>query len=296
MGKHLEEFMQHLRVEKNASFHTIQNYKIDLQQYFNTLAGKKNFEIKKIDRLSVHEYLSVLQTKGYEKSSIKRKISALRSFFNFLVREKKTDKNPFTYVKGPPAERKIPVFLDEEEVKTLLDMPKETNFLGLRDKVIIETLYATGVRVSELVFLNLQDVDFLGEMVKITGKGTRQRLIPIGDVALKFLAKYLPLREEFLRKKRIFHSAIFVNAYGGRLSTRSVCRIVNNYIKLTGIKKHITPHTLRHCFATHLLNAGCDLRAVQEMLGHVNISTTQIYTHLTIDRIKKVYERTHPRA
>ena len=294
--KNLEEFIRYLRIERNTSFYTIQNYEIDLRQYFNILTKMRISTIEKINRLHMRNYLSILQKKGYKKSSIKRKISAIRSFFNFLLRERKVDKNPLTYIRSPRIEKRIPTFLDEEEIKTLLEMPRENTFLGLRDKVILEVLYSTGIRVSELVSLNLQDLDFLGEMIRIRGKGNKQRTTPIGSIALGLLTKYLPLREKFLKELKTFHEAIFINARGRRLSTRSVCRIIGNYIKLTGIKKHITPHTLRHTFATHLLNAGCGLRDVQEMLGHVNISTTQIYTHLTTTKIKKVYERTHPRA
>ncbi|MCK5533723.1 tyrosine recombinase XerC [bacterium] len=294
--EHIKDFVLHLQVEKNASSYTIQNYKIDLRQGFDILTKMEVSEVRQINRLHIRNYLSILQNDGYEKSSIKRKLSVLRSFFSFLVREKIVDKNPFINIRSPRIERRIPVFLDEEEVKILLEIPKETTFLELRDKAMMETLYATGMRVSELVFLNVQDLDFLGEMIKVSGKGRKQRLIPIGSIALKILTRYLPLREKYLSKKKIFHSAFFINARGGRLTTRSVCRVINHYIKLTGINKCITPHTLRHTFATHLLNAGCDLRAVQEMLGHVNISTTQIYTHLTTTKIKKIYEKAHPRA
>ncbi len=294
--KHIGDFILHLQIEKNASSYTIQNYKIDLMQAFNLFAEMKIFEAGNIDRFHIRNYLSVLQNNGYEKTSIKRKLSVLRSFFSFLLRERIIDKNLFINVRSPRIEKKIPVFLDENEIKTLLESPKGTTLLNLRDKAILETLYATGIRVSELVSLNVQDLDFLGEMVKITGKGRKQRLTPIGSVALEVLNNYLALREKHLSKKKIFHNAVFINVRGGRLTTRSVCRIINHYIKLCGIKKCITPHSLRHTFATHLLNAGCNLRAVQEMLGHVNISTTQIYTHLSTSRIKKTYEKAHPRA
>ena len=294
--KHIEDFILHLQIEKNASSYTIQNYKIDLMQAFDLFAKMKIFEAGNMDRLHIRNYLSVLQNNGYEKTSIKRKLSVLRSFFSFLVRERVIDKNPFINIRSPRIEKKIPVFLDESEIKTLLELPKGTTILNLRDKAIMETLYATGIRVSELVSLNIQDLDFLGEMIKITGKGRKQRLIPIGSVALEVLNDYLALREKYLSKKKIFHNVVFINARGGRLTTRSVCRVINHYVKVSGIKKSITPHSLRHTFATHLLNAGCNLRAVQEMLGHVNISTTQIYTHLSTSRIKKIYEKAHPRA
>ncbi len=221
-------------------------------------------------------------------------MASLRSFFKFLNQEAVLESNPFEILRTPKQTKKLPHFLSINDIDTLLKTPDESEISGLRDRAMLETLYSTGIRVSELVGLNEEDVDFYGEMVKVQGKGKKERLSPVGSYAIKALKKYINSKK---KKKGLGKNVpLFLNKYGDRLSSRSVARSLDKYLKLTGINLATSPHTFRHSFATHMLDRGANLRAVQELLGHSNLSTTQIYTHVTTERLKNVYEKSHPRA
>jgi len=245
---------------------------------------------------TVRAYLAFLNEKQYSKATIARKLATLRSFYKFLVKRERLSSNPVISVRTPKQDKKLPRFLEYEEVKRLLETPPMDTWLGARDRAILETLYSTGVRVSELVALNMEDIDFLGEVVRVRGKGKKERISPIGSSALQVIQHYMEFRNKRAQSNTNFDSKVlFVNKHGSRLSTRSVRRKMDKYLKMAGLDPLISPHTLRHSFATHMLNSGADLRSVQELLGHQSLSTTQIYTHLTTSRIKEIYENAHPR-
>ncbi|MBM3248955.1 MAG: tyrosine recombinase XerC [Candidatus Omnitrophica bacterium] len=286
MQRYIDKFTSYLEIEKNASVHTILNYKLDLTEFGNFL---KDTSIDKVDYLSLRKYLAHLKEKNLKSRTLARKVSCLRTFFKFLSREGYIKTNPATLLLTPKLDKRLPQFLTEDEINKLLDSPPKDEVSGLRDRAIMETFYSTGMRISELVGLNLDDVDFISGVVKVRGKGKKERLLPIGEKALTALRHYLDKRKEKTKE-------IFLNKGGTRITDRGVRDILEKYIKLTSLKENISPHTLRHTFATHLLNHGADLRSVQELLGHVNLSTTQIYTHLSTERLKNIYDKTHPRA
>lgn len=306
MEIYLDKFITHLRVEGNFSPHTLVSYKGDLKSFINFLKRDKVDSLNKVDRLQVRKFLAHLAGKNLEKSTIARKLSSIRSFFGYLTREKIIAQNPTIYILTPKRMKKIPSFLDLHEVRLLLELPDRRTLLGLRDRAILEILYGSGLRVSELVNMNISDVDLLGGMIKVKGKGSKERLVPIGEMGLTSIERYLgkrPLagKPAFFKIKSFQNLSyskepLFLNFQGLRLGVQSINRLVHKYIRLASIKKGVSPHTLRHTFATHLLDAGCDLRAVQEMLGHASLSTTQIYTHVTTERLKRVYRKYHPRA
>jgi len=249
-----------------------------------------------VDVGTVRTYLGFMNERQYSKSTVARKIATLRSFYKFLVRKKSMDVNPVTAVRTPKQDKKLPRFLEYDEVRKLLETPSSDEWLGARDRAIMETLYSTGIRVSEVVGLNMEDIDFLGEVIHVRGKGKKERIAPIGASALQAIQHYLGFRNKRARSNPNFESKVlFVNKHGGRLSTRSVCRKMDKYLKMSGLDLAVSPHTLRHSFATHMLNNGADLRSVQKMLGHQSLSTTQIYTHLTTSRIREIYRGAHPR-
>ncbi|MCM8757585.1 MAG: tyrosine recombinase XerC [Candidatus Omnitrophica bacterium] len=284
--RYIEKFLRYLEIEKNYSFHTLSNYKKDLYEFSQFL---ENISFDKVDYLKVRKFLVYLKEKNLKHRSIYRKISCLRSFFKFLCREGYLNNNPLTLVNAPKLEKRLPIFLTEDEVRKLIEAPPLDSEMGLRDRAILETFYSTGMRVSELVGLNIEDIDFIGGVIKVRGKGKKERLLPIGDKALRAI-------KDYLEKRKIKDSTLFLNKNGRRITTRGVRDIVAKYVNATSIKTGTSPHTLRHSFATHLLNRGADLRSVQELLGHSNISTTQVYTHLTTERLKSIYQKAHPRA
>ncbi|MDO8661934.1 MAG: tyrosine recombinase XerC [Candidatus Omnitrophota bacterium] len=289
MDKYIDKFMRYLEIEKNYSRHTILNYKLDLQD-FNKFCGR--IDLEKIDYLLLRKYLAVLKEKNLGNRSVGRHLSSLRSFFRFLSRESLIKANPILMLSSPKLDKHLPSFMTEEETAKLIEsaFPRdEKDELGLRDRAILETFYSSGLRISELVSLSLDDVDSIAGIVKVLGKGRKERVVPIGEVALAAIRKYVDKR-----KKQ--SSALFLNKNGKRIGTRGVRDIVGKYLKNAGIQRGVSPHTFRHSFATHLLNRGADLRTVQELLGHANLSTTQIYTHLTTDRLKSVYDKAHPHA
>ncbi|HHV71206.1 MAG TPA: tyrosine recombinase XerC [Clostridia bacterium] len=300
MNNLLTEFYAYLKLEKNVSDHTLTAYKVDLAQFSDFIKKQKQKEITDLSGLSVVKHLDVrgflafLQSEGYSRSSIARKLAAVRSFFRYMCREGYLQDNPAAHIATPKQQKKLPEFLYLEEAKMLVEAPDQTTILGCRDRAILELFYAAGLRIGELAGLDLGDLDFTVGYVKVLGKGSRERIVPIGRQALNALEKYLNYARPQLIKDNT--KAIFLNKNGTRLSIRSIRRIVDKYIKQVSLERKITPHSIRHSFATHLLNAGADLRTVQELLGHVNISTTQIYTHVTKEKMKFVYDQTHPRA
>lgn len=293
----VNKFLKYLKVEKNASELTLKNYKKDLK-IFNDFMTKKNsgFNWIKINPLLIRSYLANMNDLNYARTTIARRISSMRSFYKFLMREGLLQENPFVGIKTPKLTKKLPVFLEEVEIKGLLSLPENTG-LGLRDQAILELLYATGCRVSELVNLNLNSVHLKDLYVFLHGKGNKDRIVPIGNTAAKAIVLYCEYTRNVLMSKfRQNHKMLLINHRGTPLTDRSVRRILNKYIKILAINKHVSPHVIRHTFATHLLDHGADLRSVQELLGHANIETTQIYTHVTTERLVKVYSANHPRA
>ncbi|MBN1872485.1 MAG: tyrosine recombinase XerC [Candidatus Omnitrophica bacterium] len=290
MDRYIDKFINYLKIEKNASEHTIINYSTDLREFGAFLEDRPVEGVKYLD---LRRYLARMREKNFSKRTVARKLASLRSFFRFLYREGYIKANPASSVATPKLDKKLPVFLDSDEVVRLIEAPDKKDTFGLRDRAILETLYSTGMRVSELSTLREENIDFISGTVKVFGKGKKERLTPIGDKALRAIRDYLGQRSvaKIMDKK-----AVFLNKNGTRLTDRSVRRVVAKYIKRVSLKEGISPHTLRHSFATHLLNRGADLRSVQELLGHMNLSTTQIYTHITTKRLKEVYEKSHPRA
>jgi tyrosine recombinase XerC len=287
--RYIEKFIRYLEIEKNYSGHTVLNYRLDLAGFENFLG---QMPIEKVDYLILRKYLAALKEKNLQSRTVARRISALRSFFKFLVREGLLKTNPILTISSPKLDKHLPQFLTEEEVSKLISaaVPKDDkDQRALRDRAILETFYSTGMRIAELVGLSVDDIDSIGGIVKVMGKGRKERLLPLGEPAIAALRAYL-----VKRKKQ--SEALFLNKSGKRLTDRGVRNVVGKYIRLASIRQGISAHTLRHSFATHLLNRGADLRSVQELLGHVNLSTTQIYTHLTTERLKNVYDKAHPRA
>ncbi len=289
MERFTEKFIRYLEIEREASKHTITNYKIDLRRFKQFLDKK---DLKDVDYLFIRQFLANLRQENLAKSSIARILSTLRSFFKFLVREGLAESNPIASVSTPKKEKKLPIFMQETEVAKLIESPLK-DVSGLRDRAILETLYSTGMRVSELVGMDIAHCDLIGGVIKVFGKGKKERIAPIGDRASSAIADYLKASTS-IRKPTT--KAIFLNKRAGRLTDRSVRRVIDKYIKKASLHESISPHTLRHSFATHLLNRGADLRSVQELLGHASLSTTQIYTHVSTERMKQAYQKAHPRA
>lgn len=290
MQRFIDKFINYLKIEKNASRHTITNYGHDLNSFGQFLGDK---DISDLDHLTFRRYLAEMRAKSYSKRTIARKLAALRSLFRFLYREGYIKTNPITAVSTPKLDKKLPKFLDIVKVTKLIQAPNEAAAAGLRDRAILETLYSTGIRVSELVGLDIDDVDFISGVVKVLGKGSKERMAPIGEAALGAIRRYLDKRGERRARDK---DAVFLNKSGTRLTDRGVRRVIDKYIRVCSMEEKISPHSLRHSFATHLLDRGADLRSVQELLGHMNLSTTQIYTHVTTERLKAVYDKAHPRA
>ncbi|MFH1867453.1 MAG: tyrosine recombinase XerC [Candidatus Omnitrophota bacterium] len=289
MKRYVDKFIRYLEIEREASKHTILNYKVDLKTFSSFLGNK---ELEMVDYLTIRQFLAYLKQKKLARASIARSLSVLRSFFKFLVREGLFKNNPLSGITTPKREKRLPVFLQENEVAKLLEAPPD-NLMGQRDRAILETLYSTGMRVSELVNMDVDNCDFIGGVVKVYGKGKKERFTPIGNVAIKAIRRYLKASGH-LRLQGA--GAIFLNKSGKRITERSIRRILDRYIRDVSLNENISPHSLRHSFATHLLNRGADLRVVQELLGHASLSTTQIYTHVSTEKLKDTYQKAHPRA
>ena len=262
---------------------------MDLGRFFESLGHRR---LKQVTPFEIRRFVAHLSTTGESKRSTARRLSCVRSFFRFLCREGTLDHNPATAIPTPRLDRRLPSFLDEQQMTRLLNVPSTEKWQGLRDRALIETLYSTGIRVSELVGLNLSDLDEITGTIVVRGKGKKERLCPIGQTALQAVRRYLAQRP----KKLVVPYAVFISQKRTRLTVRQVDRLLAQYVKLAGLPSSISPHSLRHSFATHLLDRGADLRSVQELLGHASLSTTQIYTHITPQRLKKIYDQAHPRA
>jgi integrase/recombinase XerC len=317
----VQEFINYLKFEKHFSDYTARCYGADLEQYVTHLVGPEQSSPaadysnsnggtataveteQKIDQLllaadvdTIRGYMVALNDHQYSKSTLARKLATLRSFYKFLVKRHHLTSNPVSTIKTPKQEKKLPKFLDYAQIQKLLNTPPADSWLGARDRAMMETMYSTGLRVSELVSLNLDDVDFLSEVIHVRGKGKKERICPVGSRALQSIQHYLEFRSRRMESDPNFDTKVlFANKHGKRLSTRSVRRKMDKYLMEAGLDPAISPHTLRHSFATHMLNNGADLRSVQELLGHQSLSTTQIYTHVTTSQMKEQYQNAHPR-
>jgi tyrosine recombinase XerC len=302
LNKYIELYAFFLKNEKNYSNYTIISYRNDLIQFFNYLKLYrilKDDKIEYVDRSVMRKYIVYLKKSDYSARSISRKISTVRSFFKFCLREGIIKVNPTINLITPKIDKKLPYFLYLQEVNKLIETPLKNTILGIRDRAILELLYGTGIRVGELVNLNICNIDLYEKTIIVFGKGSKERILPLGNPSIRAIEEYLTSRNLF--EKKIFVNkndleALFLNRLGGRLTTRSIRRIIIKYMKMAGLNKKISPHVLRHSFATHLLGGGADLRSVQELLGHKSLSTTQIYTHITKERLKTIYKKSHPRA
>lgn len=331
----IDEFLNYLRFERHFSPHTAKCYAADLHQFCDFLRGNEGGSeggvsgaydplghigngggvatavapppprlatsnerelLVGVDTEDVRRFLAFLKEREYSKSTTARKLATLRSFYKFCMKRTYIQSHPLASIRTPKQDKRLPKFLEEEQVRKLLETPDVTTLLGARDRAMLETMYSTGVRVSELVDLNIADIDFVGEALHIRGKGKKARVTPIAPTALAWIRRYTDLRRSDPRSASFNQEAVFVNKHGQRLSTRSVRRKLDKYLAIAGLDPSISPHTLRHSFATHMLNRGADLRAVQELLGHQSLSTTQIYTHVTTARMKQAYDDAHPRA
>jgi len=302
LSSHLDQFLKHLKYERNLSPHTLRNYASDLEQFKQHLFAiekRDDVPLENIDRLTIREWMASLHA-DHKKTSVARKLASLRTFFQFLVREGKLESNPAKLVATPKIERKLPNHLSMEDAVRFIETPDTQTDLGVRDRAILEFLYATGIRVGELVGINIADVDFRERMVRVTGKRKKQRIVPFGEPAAQAVMLYLEeTRGTFFENCPIAQrdpNALFLNYQGTRITTRSVGRMIDKYIKLCADIHDISPHSLRHTFATHLLDSGADLRDIQELLGHARLSTTQIYTQVSMEKMIEVYDKAHPKA
>ncbi|QQE72851.1 site-specific tyrosine recombinase XerD [Brevibacillus composti] len=291
----IDQFIHFLSVEKGLSPNTLESYQRDMIAYTSYLQEQGVTRIEDSTRTQIIGYLMSLQEKGRATATLSRNMASIRAFYQFLVRDKYIEKDPSIHLETPKIEKRLPKVLSVEEVERLLDSPPVNHPAGLRDKAMLELLYATGIRVSELVNLNVMDVNLDMGFVKCMGKGSKERIIPLGSVAIQMVRHYLQAGRPRLVKEP-GETALFLNHLGKRITRQGFWKIIKRYGLKANVKTEITPHTLRHSFATHLLENGADLRSVQEMLGHADISTTQIYTHVTRTRIKDIYAKTHPRA
>ncbi|MBU0618218.1 MAG: tyrosine recombinase XerC [Planctomycetes bacterium] len=327
----IDQFITYLRAERHFSSHTARCYAADLDQFcvfladpdaeppagpgFHPVKGsngypnrrlappmsqhavqEQNHRLLAVDTDLVRLFMSKLRDRNYCKSTVARKLATLRSFYKFVVRREYAASNPVAPIRTPKQEKRLPKFLDIEQIEKLFSNCNTTTLLGARDRAILEMLYSTGIRVSELVALNIADIDLGSSVIRVRGKGKKERVIPIGPGAVKAVIHYLDLRRSSLQTAKHDRDALFINKHGQRLSTRSVRRKLDKYLLEAGLDLSVSPHTLRHSFATHMLQRGADLRSVQEMLGHQSLSTTQIYTHLTNENVRQEYEKAHPRA
>jgi len=295
MESYVNEFINYLAVERGLAQNTLESYGRDLRQFQTYLQNSQLDFLRNSNRDTILNYLNSLQVRGRAVSTISRNLAAIKSFYQYLVRERHLEKDPAVNLESPKLEKKLPKILSITEVEELLKQPNTSQPTGLRDKAMLELLYATGIRVSELISLNISDVNLDMGYIKCYGKGAKERLVPLGSIAAKCVQEYIGKgRAKLVRTYE--EASLFVNHHGNRLTRQGFWKIIKKYAMEARITKAITPHTLRHSFATHLLENGADLRSVQEMLGHADISTTQIYTHVTKNRLKEVYDKTHPRA
>lgn len=305
MQQYIDRFADYLKYQRNASAHTLRNYLSDLEQFHNYLSpenaagDRRAIDVRDIDHIAIREYMAKLYQDKRKKSSIARKLATLRTFFKFLCREQVLELNPARLVSSPRLEKRLPKVISVEQVVQFIETPDADTVLGSRDRAIIELLYATGCRVSEIAGMNIEDIDFKHETIRVRGKGRKERFVPFGSKAKEALAAYFEVRTALLAEApehKRDSRAVFLNYQGTCITTRSIGRLIAKYVKECALAQNISPHSLRHSVATHLLSAGADLRAIQELLGHARLSTTQIYTHVSIEQLMQVYDKAHPRA
>ena len=302
MGNIIQDFQIYLEVERNVSEHTKIAYVADVQEFARFLSDKnikkKPDEIIDVEPELIRQYLSYLYLQKIKKVTVNRKVSSLRAFYKYVLRTGRIDKNPAEMIQSLKTEKYMPNFLSVDEMFELLKAQKDSSVLGLRNHAMLEMFYSCGLRLSELAGLDLMDIDFNQKLVKVRGKGRKERIVPVGGPALKSVSEYLEKSGEIRKKTQedIFKKPLFLNEHGKRITTRSIARIVDEATCRSGIGRKISPHALRHSFATHLLNAGADLRSIQELLGHESLSTTQKYTAVDINRLMEVYDKAHPRT
>lgn len=304
MYSHIDNFLIYLKVERNASPRTVESYQKDLfngLDFFSSVLKKEDNAVtpEEINHQVFRHYLAHLRQQGLARTTVARRLAAWRSFYKYLLREKVIEENSLSRVLSPKLEKRLPRFLYEGEAATLVEAPDLKHPLGVRDRALLEILYGGGLRINELVLLDLWDLDLGAGYVRVMGKRSRERLVPLGSQAVKALHDYLAgARPRILANaaEKKINNAVFLNHRGGRLTARGIRKILNKYAEKAELDRKISPHTLRHSFATHLLNAGADLRSVQELLGHTRLSSTQVYTHVTGERLKQVYRKAHPRA
>jgi integrase/recombinase XerC len=302
MTSEIADFLNYLTYERNVSPNTVEAYRDDLESFVGFLTddyytmSREGLDLRKVDHLTVRAYLASLARRKLARSSTARHLSTLRSFFKFLIREGVVEANPARAVATPKREKHLPQVLQTSEIAILFEQPDLANPLGIRDRAWLELLYGAGIRVSELTGINVDDIEIRARLVRIRGKGAKERIVPFGRVAAEAIEAYLPVRTHLRRQEHEEEEPLFVNNRGRRITTRSVRRLLDVYVRRAALRAGISPHTLRHSFATHLLNAGADLRAIQELLGHVSLSTTQKYTHLSDWKLIEVYRKAHPKA
>ena len=299
MEQLLAEFLRQLALEKNASEHTVKSYREDLTQaieFFRTRLGTPAPRPEQLNTRLLRAFLAWLNEQGYARTTVARRLAALRSWCKFLCRQGILATNPATSLRGPRQEKKLPHFVAKSEMTTLLETPTTESHLGARDRALLETIYSAGLRVSEATALNLDDLDLDSGMATVRGKGKRERLALLGPPAVQAIRNWLLVRGQVAQGRAAGQQALFLNKNGTRLSSRSVGRMLEKYLAQAGLDPKTSPHTLRHSFATHLLDAGADIRSVQELLGHRTLATTQIYTHVTTQRLRDSYDQAHPRA
>ncbi|MBM4039884.1 MAG: tyrosine recombinase XerC [Planctomycetes bacterium] len=298
MSVFVDRFLGYLESERDASPETLRAYAADLAAFANFAAqGADDFDPAAITTVRLRHYLAHLRSAGAARATIARKAASLRSFFRYLLREGIVAHNPAADLRLPRRERLLPAVLDEAEVTRLLEAPDPADLAGRRDRAILEVLYSTGMRIGELAAANIEDLDLFGEVLKARGKGKKERLVPLGRPALRALEDYLAIRTSLAAPRHRTHPrALLVSRSGRRLTQRDIRRIFDKHARAAGLRANATPHTLRHSFATHMLDRGADLRAVQELLGHASLASTQVYTHVTTERLRRVYQKAHPRA
>ncbi len=295
MKNEIRDFLDYLTYERNVSINTVGAYRTDLESFLEFLSdqyltmARDQIDLQRLDHLAIRSYLAHLARKKLSRASIARHLSTLRSFFKYLMREGTVEANPARGVATPRREKHLPSVLQSSEVALLFEIPDLSSPLGVRDRAWLELLYASGLRISELVGIDLDDIELRARLVKVRGKGSKERIVPFGTKAAEAIRAYLDVRTSE-------EDALFVNYRGQRITVRSVRRLFNTYVRAASLRAGISPHTLRHSFATHLLNAGADLRSIQELLGHASLSTTQKYTHLNDWQLIAVYKKAHPRA
>ncbi len=296
MKEQIIDYLHYLTIERGLSQNTRKSYERDLEQYLTFLTEQHIKDWQAVDRVLILSFLQQLQQSGKSSATIIRMVSSLRRFHQFLRQERFTDHDPMQHIDSPKKQQKLPDILSLSEVERLIETPDTKEVLGIRDRAILEVMYATGLRVSELIGLQLKDLHLSMGLLQTTGKGDKERIVPLGDLAIQWIETYLEEARPFLTRKHPEESHLFVNNHGKQLSRQGIWKNLKALVRKAGITKNVTPHTLRHSFATHLLENGADLRTVQELLGHADISTTQIYTHITKKRMTEVYKQHFPRA